>query len=586
MRTQRLVAATITAIASTGLVVWLLWGSLLRDTGLGGLASSVKDYALIDQLAYMAVARNVTAGLPSFFVEPFAASGESITPSGYFWLLGLVAKWSGLTIFGAWNIVGIATTLVLIGVLIWWARWVLPTHLAWCIAPLVILIGSFQWLTGTGPWSVYESHAVLAPPITIIFNPGAEPFGLALTLATFCLVGIGLTKGAAAPWYIGGGILLGLTILTHTYVAIFSVLALSLALAVFGLRQARTTFHVAALGAALLATLGVVAILPLGTALGRLLLVLLVTVTIAISIKRSRRAILRPLLVVGGTAVVISAPLLLRIARQAGEAGSFFHLRQEWASSESLGIPIASAIGQFLPVWLMAAIAAVSLWRRAAGARDTWWLASLLAFLVATPMLTFNDWWGLEQEPYRFLPLGILLLAATALPWAWLILVSGSRAFIVAAALIVALLLTIPATAMFARARPANLRLTPGAMTTYEVLGRLGGTDPILYDGCIRNDLAKVVGGGRVVGLNRGFAIPPELEETDRVLANTREGVMPTAADLRTLGIRWVVAAEDCVGFEKSELRRRFGPPRHVTLSTVQGVNEEVGPIFTIYRVP
>lgn len=580
----RLAAAVTTAAATSGLAFWLLWNRLLDPSGLN---NQIKDYYLGDQFAYMAVARNIQAGLPAFFVEPFTTTGDSIAPSGYFWLLGVVSKLPGLTVFGAWNIVGMVMTLGLIAVMIWWAVWVLPGRLAWAIAPVALLVATFQWM-GDGGWmSQYEAHAVLWPPLAILYSPGPEPLGLIATVAMLVLVGIALNRVGAArmAWATGAGAALGVATLSHTYVAMFAALTIVLAVAV---RAAWDRGH-----RMLLVLLGVVsgsvivaALLPLSTSLSRLAILLIAPIIFLACQREWWRPYLLTLAAMGAGTAVVASPLLVQIGRQALHPGSFFYLRQEWALDVPLDLPPLPVLGQFLPVWLLSAAAAVALARGPREPRRAWWFAVVTSLLATTLILTFNGWWGFSQEPYRFLPYGILLLAGTALPWLWEALTAPGAWRIVAAGVVVLGVLTLPTLVKFARDVPGLFTLSNQERHAYERIADLTHRDLTLYDACFRSDLVKVAGGGRVLWMNRGHAIPDHYPEAWHALDEVRVKQIPSTAELALLGVRWVVTSTACNGMSQHDLRNRFGAPTTLPLENPTALGQPAGMTYEIFEVP
>ena len=580
----RLAAAITTATATSVVAFWLLWGRLLEA---GGLNDQIKEYYLADQFAYMAVARNIEAGLPGFFVEPFTTTGDSIAPSGYFWLLGLVSKVPGLTVFGAWNIVGMAMTLGLIAVVIWWAAWVLPGRLAWAIAPVALLVATFQWV-GDGGWvSQYGAHAVLWPPLAILNSPGPEPLGLIATVTMLVVVGIALNRAGTArlAWAVGAGAALGVAALSHTYVAMFAALTIVLAVAVRAAWDRGRRMLLVFLGV-VSGSVIVAALLPLSTSLSRLAILLIAPVIFLACQRQWRRPYLLTLCAMGAGSVVVASPLLVQIASQAMRPGSFFYLRQESALDISLELPPLSVLGQFLPVWLLGAAAAVALARGPREPHRAWWFAVVTSLLVTTLILTFNGWWGFSQEPYRFLPYGILLMAGTSLPWLWEALTAPGAWRIVAAGVVVLGALTLPTLVKFARGVPGIFTLSQQERHAYERIADLTHRELTLYDGCFRSDLVKVAGGGRVLWMNRGHAIPDHYPEAWHVLDEVRVKTIPHAAELTLLGVRWVVTTTTCDGMSERDLRARFGAPTTLPLENTAALGQPAGLLYEIYKVP
>lgn len=583
----RVIGAVASAAGLSVIAVWTLWGGLLRAGGIAGLGSSVKDYFLGDQLAYMAVASNVASGLPAYFVEPFTASGQSIAPSAYFWAIGWVAKVAGLSIFGAWNVLGMVVTLLLIASLLWWARWASPGSLAWAIAPAALLIGSLQWMAVDG-WSIpYASHAVLWAPIAILNSPGAEPACLALVIVAIISVGQAYLRTGTAriTWSAVAGLALGIVILAHTYVAMFAIVMVLLAVVAFRARQASRSWGLIAVGI-LAAGILIAALLPTSSALARLAVILIAAAVAACVMPGDRRAQLAPPALALGVSAVVSAPLLVVIARQARDPSSFFYLRQQWASDSPLSLPLAPVLAAFAPVFLLGLAACVGLWRQKGDQRATWWFACVAAALAATFLLTFNAAWGMKQEPYRFLPYGTFLIAGLALPWLWDSLARRTRLAWAAAAIAGLLLLTIPTTAAFGRDPKAILRIPNAETDAYADITRATGGQLTLFDRCFRPELVKALAGGRVLAVNRGHAIPDRYPEVQAVLDQVAARATPPEEQLRGIGVRWVVTSSACEGMSRASLERLFGPPIIIPLRSRAGDGLPTGLDYLIFAVP
>lgn len=586
-------AAVVLAGAGWIAAVWLCWGPVLRRLSDYAISAFVKDYYLRDQFAYLAIARNVSVGLPAF-VEPFTATGSSIYPSAYYWTLGEFADIGGTTVFAAWNVAGIAVTLGLLAMSSAWAVWSRPGTRAWALAPLALMVGTLEWYTTDGHWSApYGDHAVLWAPYGSLFSPGAE--GPGLLAAGLCLMAVAsvLTRPAGRRRLLvaaGAGALLGLALLLHTYVSMFTAMAVVLTVAAHEILRRPGRRGLAVLGGAMLVVLVVGGVLVGSGAVTRLGIVLAVPVIWLAARREWRRELGPPALALAGGALVVGAPLLVRIAAQVADPDSFFYLRQELAETRDLALPPGAVLFQFLPLWLLAAAAITALARRERSPRETGWLSVLSALVAATVLLTFNDAWGFHTEPYRFLPYGALLLAVTAMPWLWSALATGpglmSPARGAGLGVAVGLSLTVPTTLAFARdtgdlvfAFPRNER------EAYTRIAQVTGDDLALYDACFRPDLVKVGGGGRVVYQNIGLAVPAHHEEVGEILNAVRRRELPADGALRSVGIRWFVSSNHCEGADRAELARRFGVPRVVPLRNAAALGAPADLTYEIYRV-
>lgn len=570
--------------------MWLFWGPILRQLPDRSIGAVVKDYYLTDQFAYLSIARNVSEGLPAF-VEPFTSTGSSIYPSAYYWLLGRVAGATGTTVFGAWNLVGMLVTLGLLAMATGWALWALPGRRAWAIAPLALLLGTLQWYDD-GHWSAqYGEHSVLWAPYGSLFSPGAEAFGL-LVLG-LCLIAVGAVLLAAGRRRLAlagiAGALLGLTLEAHTYVGMFSALALVLALATHEAIVRPDRRWTGALAGTMAVALVASGLAGGPGAVARLAVVLAIPLAYLAARRAWRRDLGVAALAFAGGALVVAAPLLVRIGIQVAEPGSFFYLRQQWAENRNLSLPPGQVLLQFLPLWLLAGATVVALSRRTRAPRETAWLAILAGLLGATALLTFNDAWGFHTEPYRFLPYGTLLTGVVALPWLWTALADGrglGRARVAGAGVAVALAATVPTTLSFASdTSQLVFAFPPQEKKAYERITAVTGSQLTLYDRCFRPDLVKIAGGGRVVFMNIGLAIPDQFLQVQRLLTGVKAGRMPPRGLLARVGVRFLATNNHCDGLDPAALRSRFGDPVSIPLTDATALGAPADLTYEVYRV-
>lgn len=589
------IAGAVVAGAGWIAAAWLYWGPLLRRLPDHSVDGIVKDYYLSDQLAYLSIARNVSVGL-SPFVEPFTATGSSIYPSAYYWILGRFADVGSTTVFAAWNVVGMAVTLALLAMATAWAVWCLPGTRAWVLAPAALMVGTLEWFTSDGHWSAaYGEHAVLWAPYGSLFSPGAE--GFALLWAGLCLMAVCsvlIRPAGRRRLLVAGvaGVLLGLVLVSHTYVAMFAATAVVMVVVAHEVVLRPQRRAVVVLGAAMAVVLVASGVLGGSGAVTRLAIVIATPLAWLATRREWRRELGAPALALAGAALATGSPLLVRIAAQIADPDSFFYLRQELAETRDLGLPAGAVLFQFGPLWLLAGAAIVALARREREPRETAWLSALAGLLVATVLLTFNDAWGFDTEPYRFLPYGTFLLAVAAMPWLWSALAAGPRLVNptrgAGVGVAMALGLTVPTTLAFTHDTADLVFAFPrGEREAYARVADVTGDGLALYDACFRPDLVKVGGGGRVVYENVGLAIPAHHEEIGAILAAVATRRLPADAALEDTGIAWFVSTNHCEGVGAAELRRRFGAPRGVPLGAgaAAGLGAPADLTYEVYRV-
>ena len=123
----------------------LIWHAIFVGIKNGGAPGNLmKNWYLGDQLSYLSITSNVSAGRAAY-TEPIMLDGQSIYPSGYYWLLGIVAKVLGWNPFQAWNIVGFAVLIALMVVAGYWGARLSRNQLGWFLGPLPVVIGTLEW---------------------------------------------------------------------------------------------------------------------------------------------------------------------------------------------------------------------------------------------------------------------------------------------------------------------------------------------------------------------------------------------------------------------------------------------------------
>jgi hypothetical protein len=573
--------------------MWLMWGPILRLLPDRAAGDIVKDYYLPDQFAYMGVARNVQEGFPAF-VEPFTVTGDSIYPSTYYWALGKVADIGSTTIFGAWNAVGMVVTLGILAMSTAWAVWAAPRTRAWALAPVPMLIGTLEWYAGNDRWFTgYGDHAVLWPAYGSLFSPGAEVFalvagGFSVLLLLVALTATGRRQIIAAA---GSGALLGLALLGHTYVAMFTLTAIVATATAYEWRRRPLgrshTILVGVLGAVLLAS----GLRSGSGSLARLGVVLAVPLVWLVLRRDWRREHGLMALAAAAGAIVVGSPLLVRIAAQVADRDSFFYYRQEIAETRDLSLPLGPVLLQFLPLWILAGTAVVLLARRSRSARRDATLVAVVGLVITTLLLAFNATWGFDTEPYRFMPYGALLIGVAAMPSvAAALLAPGPAAApprLAAAAVLAACALTIPTTLLFARdTRHLVFTFPPGERLAYERIADVTRDDLAVYDTCFRPDLVKVGGGGRVAYQNIGMAIADHHEAVSLINGAVGAGTLPGDDLLRTVGARWFVSHNHCQGVGRPLLSSRYGAPVRVPppdVAALPGAPADL--VYELYRI-
>lgn len=551
-------------------------------------------FVIFDHSTYLAIARNAESGF-SIFTEPYTGTGTSIYPSGYYWMVGEIARLPGFDVVSAWNVLGMGTAAGLVAMAGAWAAWLAPGTRAYLLAPLPLLTGTLAWWANESWLGLFhQSSVVLWAPYAILAMGTAE--GFAMLVMGLCLLAVAgvLTSGGRRRLIRAAvaGALLGLVFHTHAYVAIYSAATVMVVFLVEDhLRHPsrRRLLSEAAFLLLLLALLRVVRghVEPT-TKIG----LFLAGVAVLLLVRRSwvaRMGVAALTMVL--TAAIVAAPYLLRLLQQAGDENSFFAQRQAQNDNRDLTLPLPSILWHELPVLVLAVVTAVGLWRsRREIARADPWLAVLIAVAVVTPLLTYNHVWGVDQEPYRFLPYGMLLIAVLGFPWLWLAL-SRPRQLRWAPEALAALLLlaTAPTSIAYlhAVAEAGTLPDDRNVRVADEWIAETTGSELTLLDGCFNPEFTRIHGGPHVLRFHSGLAVPANQPQVNLVLNLRAQGKIATPAQLRAAGVRWFATNTNCNGIPRAEIGQALGRPRATFLMPAPELyGNPPGTRYEVYAVP
>lgn len=403
--------APFVGIAISLTVTWLiLIGPIMGSDPWSGF----RLYFANDQLSYARIATNVASGGP-WFAEPFTHTGTSYYPSLWYFLIGLFSAATGLSVPSAWTLLGVGTVSLTIGVFAV-AAWKLSGRWWATITPaLAITAGtSSSLLQGSsfeGSWQTrLDHHAVLWGPFATLFTLNAEVAAtsfVALGLLAFLLASLPNTTRPLAL-LVASGLLIGVTANIQTYAFLTGAFLLATWGTVLTLLRARSRNLTVATAVILVVTLasGPLVAEYIGQ-LATYACVLLAASPAALHQFPRRYRLLLALIV---PLALAASPQLIRTAIGLLSGDTFLAYRE--ASTENLGVPLVkglAAAGIPLLIWFAASIAP-----RLA----THFRAILIALPVAAAILVTNNFWGFDQEPYRFWlqmnTLSLLLLAVTA----------------------------------------------------------------------------------------------------------------------------------------------------------------------------
>lgn len=373
--------------------------------------NSFRAYFPGDQLSYMSMVVNASQGQFQAF-EPFTETGVNNYPHAYYLLLGFAAHLTGIQPIQAWTFGGtlvqffficfLATTLVLLSRRAWTAL----------LAPLPFLLGTFAFAFGPGWFTGLDSHAVLWGAFATIFTLNGEVFSLCIGGSALLLLLLAWVY-AKRPWArytlaAIGALLIGSLANIQTYSFFVVVFVAVYVIATYGVTVARRRWLWAivsiaiagllfAVGPLISAKLGPLATLALGLAPAIPGLIVLLVRT---------KGIIAGFAVL---AIVGAAPQLIGTAL--GILGHDPFLTYRVASSKNLGVGPIGIIGSLALTLPLVGILVTGIVRR-----SRLLVAYAVGVLFSWILMSSNDVWGANQEPYRFWLDTFVIVCMTILP--------------------------------------------------------------------------------------------------------------------------------------------------------------------------
>lgn len=550
------------------------------------------EYVRFDHLTYLAIAENVSQGQGPY-VEPFTGTSTSIYPPGYYWMVGTLDHLTSLTLVESWNVLGILTAIGLVAMAGAWARWAAPGTYAYALAALPLMVGTLAWWQNDSWLQIYRDGVALwAPYVLLDSGTGESAAMLVAGVALLTLCATLISEGRRQLVLAGvTGVLLGSMVNLHAYVATFMVVVSVAVVAGHELlvRPSRNRALAGLAGLVVVLALfasGLVDLQPT-TKIGVVVAVLALVVL-------TRRSWLerywRPAVVLVAPMIVLALPMVVRILASALDPDSFFYTRQDQSVERALSFPGWSMLAWELPVWALAIAALVGIWRGGlVDPRRRVWLVALAALTVVTPLLVLNEFWGVDQEPYRFLPYGMMLVAVVAFPWLWQAITRGDIAARTSAIFVgVLLALTIPTTVEYGKAvdRIPSVCVPDEERQVYHRIVDITGDDIVLLDTCFWPALTNVSDGPNVVEYHAGLAHPDRREGIDRLEGLLAVGSVPTVEDMQAAGVRWFLTHSACEGLDDQVIAERFGQPTvTVSVDDPAALNLPPGAEYQLYEI-
>ena len=536
-------------IAGQAVVLWILLEPLSNQRWWLGF----RGYFSNDQLSYAAIA--VTAAKGNFTpVEPLTETGVSHYPSLWYLILGLTSFLTGQPVHLLWTITGIAFIGASVAFLGYVAYRLSSRALAPLLPALAMLTGTFSVITSDWWYTTLGSHSVIWGPFGTLFTLNAEAVGLAINLVIFALLIWVLTVMRASRVRVAiliSAFLLGVLANVQTYsfltgVSLAVVLAASYALLTFPSRrrlQLTITLVVVVLlaGRALADLIGPLPLFAL------LILATLPAIWPVIKAYRGQAAVAISVF------ILAAAPQVVRTVFGIASGDDFLTYRQ--ASTLDLGVNYRTALIAAVPLLLIALFTTLTLIATRPATKERRAITSLLIALgVGMAIMSSNDLWGFDQEPYRFWLqysfIAVMLLSITTAwslrqwhridrPWRIATAVAG----IFAAIAWLVSLSDVLAFRSFAAEQGVIVIQDEAGSTLQSLVPENEGL--VLSSRCLDPQVLKLITRAPVVSFNRGLAWPENRVVLDAFSAPDRGSVL-TFDELAQANVRYVLTDASC----------------------------------------
>ncbi|GAA1946058.1 hypothetical protein [Microbacterium deminutum] len=394
MSRRRWLPVSISTVVAVGLYAAIQLRVVL--TAAPGPMQALRTAFRHDQLGYLSIVADVASGnLQSH--EPVTETGVNHYPRAYYTLIGLISRGFELTPVSAWNIGSAVLQLAAVAVLSvtmsrlsrrWWVG---------MLAPLPFFTGTLATLQ-SGSWYTHlDEHAVLWGPFGAMFPNNGETAGLSVITMVLCALAWVWTRPARRPSRVVVSLVsaaaLGALSAVQTYSYLTGMYIIAAIVAIYFLQGARVWWFVATLGAVGIVWVAGPAIADRVGQLPMLMFGLLPTVPgLILGVKASRGW----LALYAAVAAVAAAPQIVWTVSGLVTGDPFLTYRV--ASNVDLGVAHPPTIIASLPVVLPLVLVLGVAWRW----RNRIGIAALLGTGATAALLSMNDLWGANAEPYRF----------------------------------------------------------------------------------------------------------------------------------------------------------------------------------------
>ncbi|MDE1046878.1 MAG: hypothetical protein OR995_05430 [Candidatus Nanopelagicales bacterium] len=528
-------------LTAQALSLWALLGPVSNADWTKGF----RAYFSNDQLSYAAIAVNSSQSIGSS-AEPLTGTGVSFYPSGWYHFLGLVNNVTGVPINLLWQVLGLAAIGIAIAILgliahtlsrRWWAP-ILPG--------LALFTGTLSTFIHDYWYTSLSAHAVIWGPFGTLFtlNSGAIAL-MSGTVALALILWHLLAPSRSNTRIFIAAALIGLLANLHTYAffttASFAAAFITLTALITAKSRRRTVLVIAATG--LVLVFGN----PIAALIGPLPLFALLLLVAAIAAYPFIKSNLHTTFSLIALAGIAASPQVIRTLLGIASQDEFLAYRQ--GSSLDLGVPLIAAAVAAVPLILFA-IYILFVSRVMPGQSQEVIYSFFAATAIGAVIMSTNDLWGFNQEPYRFwLQYSIITGFLISILLAYALSFQQKRTGL--AVLVVAVLLWLISLADFAGffsyAREQGVLPTQDsrALAIQELTKEIpsGSRELILSSRCTDPQLLKLITSRPVAFFNYGLAWPDNREEV-RDLSEHLTG--NTLIGLQAAQVGYVITDSNC----------------------------------------
>ncbi|WJL95105.1 hypothetical protein QSU92_14295 [Microbacterium sp. ET2] len=507
-----------------------------------------------DQLGYLSIVANAAAGNYEV-VEPMTLTGVNHYPRSYYVGVGAIAHLVGIEPVVAWNAVSIAMQLAAVAMLAvtmsilarrWWAG-------LFASAPFVV--GTLSFVTGGGWRTPLDSHAVLWGPYGVMFSSNAETAGLSVIVVVLCSLALVWARPTSRPARItvsiGSAAALGALSGFQTYSFITGVYLVAAITAAVFLWRARWWWWVASGVAVLVVIVGGPLVADRAGQLPALVFGLLVAVPgILLGVAKSRGM----LVLYGMILAAVAAPPILWTVSGILSGDPFLTYRV--ASNENLGVAHRETLIASLPV----ALPILVLLLIAITRRDRFATPVLSAAVLTAALLSLNDLWGANAEPYRFwIDMFFLTGVVGAIVACLMAGAPGAlgsrrrvRPAVIAAAAVAAVVYALSLADAVAFVVDPEMSETWNPMSSREqaiasAARTAGAEEPglIATDSCVDPRTTKITSQQTIAYYYLGMAWPAQVDAVGGLIEGRLEGTLD-GTDIAASGTRWLLTDTSC----------------------------------------